>query len=281
MTKQRKSGKRPPVKKAPVRTASSSSPSASASLPALGSRRAWSATARFVAVIVAVACVLFYMNIKDVYEAQTSALAATESTAQVTVERGDAALAFRPVAGAGDTGFIFYPGGKVEYESYAPLMQQLAQRGVFCVLVEMPFELAILEKSAAGVYPADYPDIANWAIGGHDMGGRMAASYAAKNAESLSGLVLLGAYSSKDLTQSGLPVLSITAELDTVVDENRMEKYKENLPEDTVEQTIAGGNHSGFGDYGLQDGDTEATIPAAQQQEQTAQIIADWIAALP
>ena len=86
MTKQRKSGKRPPVKKAPVRTASSSSPSASASLPALGSRRAWSATTRFVAVIVAVACVLFYMNIKDVYEAQTSALAATESTAQVTVE---------------------------------------------------------------------------------------------------------------------------------------------------------------------------------------------------
>ena len=166
MTKQRKSGKRPPVKKAPVRTASSSSPSASASLPALGSRRAWSATTRFGAVIVAVACVLFYMNIKDVYEAQTSALAATESTAQVTVERGDAALAFRPVAGAGDTGFIFYPGGKVEYESYAPLMQQLAQRGVFCVLVEMPFELAILEKSAAGVYPADYPDIANWSSAG-------------------------------------------------------------------------------------------------------------------
>ena len=63
------------------------------------------------------------------------------------------------------------------------------------------------------------------------MGGRMAASYAAKNAESLSGLVLLGAYSSKDLTQSGLPVLSITAELDTVVDENKMERNRENLPE--------------------------------------------------
>ena len=44
---------------------------------------------------------------------------------------------------------------------------------------------------------------------------------------------------------------------------------------------MPGGNHSGFGDYGLQDGDTEATIPAAQQQEQTAQIIADSIAALP
>ena len=281
MTKQRKSGKRPPAKKAPVKASASGSSASSVSLPALGSRRAWSATARFGAVIVAVACVLFYMNIKDVYEAQNSALAATESNSQVTVERGDAALAFRPVEGMGDTGFIFYPGGKVEYEAYAPLMQQMAQRGIFCVLVEMPFELAILEKSAAGVYPADYPEITNWVIGGHDMGGRMAASYAAKNAESLSGLVLLGAYSSKDLTQSCLPVLSITAELDTVVDENKMERNRENLPEDTLEKTIAGGNHSGFGDYGLQEKDTQATITAAQQQEQTAQIIADWIAALP
>ena len=97
----------------------------------------------------------------------------------------------------------------------------------------------------------------------------MAASYAAKTAESLSGLVLLGAYSSKDLTQSGLPVLSITAELDTVVDENKMERNRENLPEDTLEKTIAGGNHSGFGDYGLQEKDTQATITAAQQQART------------
>ena len=141
MTKQRKSGKRPPAKKAPVKASASGSSASSVSLPALGSRRAWSATARFGAVIVAVACVLFYMNIKDVYEAQNSALAATESNSQVTVERGDAALAFRPVEGMGDTGFIFYPGGKVEYEAYAPLMQQMAQRGIFCVLVEMPFEL--------------------------------------------------------------------------------------------------------------------------------------------
>ena len=48
-----------------------------------------------------------------------------------------------------EAGFIFYPGGKVEYTSYEPLMEELASRGILCVLVEMPFQLAILDVNAA------------------------------------------------------------------------------------------------------------------------------------
>ena len=46
-------------------------------------------------------------------------------------------------------GLIFYPGGKVEYTAYLPLMESLAQKGILCVLVRMPFNLAVLDVNAA------------------------------------------------------------------------------------------------------------------------------------
>ena len=46
-------------------------------------------------------------------------------------------------------GFIFYPGGKVEYSAYLPLMLELADRGILCVLTPMPFNLAVLDMNAA------------------------------------------------------------------------------------------------------------------------------------
>jgi len=46
------------------------------------------------------------------------------------------------------TGFIFYPSVKVEYTAYEPLMQACADCGILCVLVEMPFNLAVLDMNA-------------------------------------------------------------------------------------------------------------------------------------
>ena len=45
-----------------------------------------------------------------------------------------------------NAGFIFYPGGFVETQSYAPLMQECAKQGILCVLVKMPFHLAVFNK---------------------------------------------------------------------------------------------------------------------------------------
>lgn len=56
-------------------------------------------------------------------------------------------LAFAPESP--DTGFIFYPGGKVEYTAYIPLMERLASEGILCVLVKMPGHLAVLDRDAA------------------------------------------------------------------------------------------------------------------------------------
>ena len=46
-------------------------------------------------------------------------------------------------------GFIFYPGGKVGYTAYAPLILALAEQDILCVLLEMPFNLAVLDSLAA------------------------------------------------------------------------------------------------------------------------------------
>ena len=60
------------------------------------------------------------------------------------------------------TGIIFYPGGLVEYQAYLPLMEKLARRGAFCILVEMPFDFAFFDKQAAGRFLELYPQIDKW-----------------------------------------------------------------------------------------------------------------------
>ena len=70
----------------------------------------------------------------------------------------------------------------------------------------MPFNLAVLNSNAADKVMSKFNNIENWYIGGHSLGGAMAASYAAKHQDNLKGVVLLAAYPTKELD---IPVLSI------------------------------------------------------------------------
>jgi len=183
------------------------------------------------------------------------------------------------VYGNGDetVGFLFYPGGKVEHTAYEPLMLELASKGVLCVLIEMPFRLAVLDVNAADGVQALYPQVSHWYIGGHSLGGSMAASYYAAHADRLDGLVLLGAYSTADLSKGGYEVLSIFGSEDRVMNAEKYESYKANLPDDFTEIVIAGGCHGYFGMYGEQAGDGTPTIDAEDQIRQTAAYIMDFI----
>ena len=168
-------------------------------------------------------------------------------------------------------GLIFYPGGKVEALAYEPLLKALASEGMFCVLVEMPFNLAVLDMDAADGIPAQYPQIENWYIGGHSLGGSMAASYLSKHAEEYDGLVLLGSYSTADLSQSELSVLSVYGSNDLVMNRDKYQEYRSNLPADFCEIVIDGGCHAYFGMYGPQDGDGIPTITNEEQIDLTTQ----------
>ena len=105
----------------------------------------------------------------------------------------------------------------------------------------------------------------------------MAASYGAKHPEKLQGLILLAAYSTADLTDSGLDVLSIYGSEDGVLNMEKYESNRGNLPEATVEIVIPGGNHARFGSYGPQDGDGKAGISASEQVQHTAGAIAEFV----
>lgn len=206
----------------------------------------------------------------DYYHADEEAIMACQSSDTVTVTYVSGGqhdfVPEKPQAG-----IIFYPGGKVEYTAYAPLMQKLAEEDILCIVPKMPLNLAVLDVDAAEDIMKQYPEITDWYIGGHSLGGSMAASYAADHADELEGLILLAAYSTADLTGSGLEVFSVYGSEDKVLNMEKYEEYRSNLPEDVYELIIEGGNHAGFGSYGAQEGDGEAAISSSEQIEATVE----------
>ena len=207
----------------------------------------------------------FFVYVGDFYKADDAAIAVFEpSGAQgVGVERTDGALVAYP-EGETIAGFIFYPGGKVEYDAYEPLMREIASHGVLCVLVEMPFNLAVFDVSAADRYKNRFPEVSSWYVGGHSLGGSMAASYV-KGSSGYCGLILLAAYSTEDLSDKSISVLSVYGSEDGVLDGKKYNKYKKNLPSGFEEIVIDGGNHAYFGSYGEQAGDGMATLSREEQ----------------
>ena len=233
-------------------------------------------------ILITVVAVLFSacaIYLSDYYHADMKAIEDMEFASELSVESEiweDGTLVFTPEEA--ETGLIFYPGGKVEYLAYQPLMQAFAAEGILCVLVEMPFNLAVLDVDAADGIQEEFPEIEEWYIGGHSLGGSMAASYVADHTDEYEGLVLLASYSTAELADSGLNVISIYGSEDEVLNREKYEKSRNNLSADFTEYVIDGGCHAYFGVYGHQDGDGTPTISNQQQIELTAQQLADWIA---
>ena len=198
------------------------------------------------------------------------ALAALESDEVVTVDM-EPWLIFSPTGTRPTTGFIFYPGGKVDYRSYAPQAREIAEAGYLVIVPEMPLNLAVFSPNAADSILAAYPDIEHWAIGGHSLGGTMAAKYVYDHPNTVGGLVLWASYPAENnsLIDIGQPVTSIWGSRDGVATPDTIAASAQNLPAETIWAEIEGGNHSQFGWYGDQAGDKLATISREQQQAET------------
>lgn len=178
------------------------------------------------------------------------------------------------------TGIIFYPGGLVEYESYFTLLIHCAEKGINCYIAQMPLNFAFMDKKAGEKILALHPEIEHWYMAGHSLGGAVAASFVSEHTEAFDGLILLAAYSTNDLSASGLRVLSIYGSNDKILQMDNYQKNKKNLPsvgKGLTEIIIDGGNHAGFASYGPQEGDGEAEISAEEQQAKTAEEICSWI----
>jgi hypothetical protein len=201
--------------------------------------------------------------------AYPEALTALESDTSVLVEQGQW-LVFKPQTNDPSSGFIFYPGGHVQPQAYAPAARAIAEKGYLVVIAPMPVNLAVFAPNVADDIIAAYPEIECWVIGGHSLGGAMAARYASRNPENIRGLILWASYpaSSDDLSSSDIAVASIYGSEDGLSDVDTVLGSRQLLPPDTTWVLIEGGNHAGFGYYGPQSGDNPRSITLEAQQDQ-------------
>jgi hypothetical protein len=198
------------------------------------------------------------------------AVAALDTDEHVTVVR-DGLIVFRPNEMAPTTGLVFYPGAHVDPVSYAPAMRALAEQGFLVVIAPMPLNLAVLDSDRAADVIAEFQEIRRWAVGGHSLGGAMAAAFVASDPAAVEGLVLWAAYPSSgdDLSAWEGQVTSVSATEDGLATPEDIVRTTPLLPAGTEFVTVDGGNHAQFGWYGEQRGDGVATIGREDQQSQT------------
>lgn len=174
-----------------------------------------------------------------------------------------------------DKALVFYQGAKVEYTAYAELMSQIAEEGMDCFLLELPYNMAILDVNAAESVMNSY-NYDEWYLGGHSLGGVAASTCASKNSEQIDGVLFLASYATKDMSETDLKILSIYGSEDAVLKIDSMEQADSLMPKEFKKECIKGGNHAGFGNYGKQKGDGEASISDEEQKIETVKLIRDF-----
>jgi hypothetical protein len=220
---------------------------------------------------------LFIWSKTSTYPAREVALAALESTGEVTVSQEDW-ISFTP-AESTKLGLVFYPGGLVDPRAYAPVLQMIAAEDVLVVITPMPLNLGILNTGAANAVLAAYPEIEIWILAGHSLGGASAGIYAANNPGQIDALILWDSYppDSADLSAADLAVLSIYGTADGFPNTDNFDDKRGLLPSTTEFIAIEGASHAQFGDYGPQKGDVEPSLSLADQHQQVFEIMLEFI----
>ena len=211
----------------------------------------------------------FGIYVSDYSHSDSTALSYINGSSNVSITHESNGLF---IDGKGnDTALIFYPGAKVEYSAYLPLMNQIASQGVDVYLVQMPFNLAFFGQNSADdiIKNSNY---SHYIMSGHSLGGVAASGYASKH--DVDGLVLLAAYPSEEIDK---PTLSIYGSEDKVLNLKSYNDAKPLIKANFTEHIINGGNHAQFGNYGLQKGDGNAGINSTLQQNETASEIIKFI----
>lgn len=175
---------------------------------------------------------------------------------------------------------IFYPGAFVDPASYSKWAQQMVAGGHTVYIARFPLDLAVLSGNRAQSY-LQQDTASSYVIGGHSLGGVMASRFAKQQTSSrLKGVFFLASYPDAKgrLDQTKLPVLSLTASRDGVLNSQKWLAAKKYLPPATTTfAKFKGGNHAGFGDYGAQKGDRPATISDQAQQKWVAGQLLTWL----
>ncbi len=165
-------------------------------------------------------------------------------------------------------GLVFYPGARVDPRAYLRLLSALAERGTLVVVVKAPFDFALLSTGAAADVLDAHPDVRDWTVGGHSLGGVAASRYAATGDPRVHGLLLWASYPADDLShRTDLDVWSISGEHDGFTTPVDVVDSRKLLPPATRYVQVPGAVHAFFGDYGDQPGDGVPTTSRETAQE--------------
>ena len=215
---------------------------------------------------------LLWANI-GVMAAEPEALAAVRDDPDVTLTDAGGAWILAPASGDSDTGLVFIPGAKVDPLAYAATLVGVVEEGATVVITKPTLNLAFFDFRPLSDFTALVPGIDEWSVGGHSLGGVRACQLA----EGTDGLVLFGSYCANDLSDADLAALSISGSQDGLSTPAKIDEAAHLLPADTIFVVIEGGNHAGFGAYGPQPGDGEATIPDDEINAQITDALAPFL----
>ena len=220
---------------------------------------------------------LFLIWMANSFRAQGFDQSILKSDSTITIEETSRYISFRPNEEQRATGLIFFPGGMVQPEAYAPLATAVARQGHTVFIVKLPFGSAPLESQQNSVMQQSLEimqadaSIPFWVVGGHSRGAAIASRFALSHSDSFDGLLLIGTSHPKeaafDLSNSTLAVTKIYASNDGLASPEEVETNTIYLPEDTTWVRIDGGNHSQFAYVGKLLRDNAATISRERQQE--------------
>lgn len=194
------------------------------------------------------------------------------SDSTISVEQTRDWVTFTRAGSSPITGLILYPGAHVDFRSYAPVAREIARHGYQVTLVRMPANLAVFGLFRADRVMSAYPGIQHWAIGGHSLGGIMAARYAAQHPKTVEGVVLWAAFPVADLSRSNLAGALSYGTNDVGIWVDAVQASLSLLPKGATVEAIAGGGHTGFGDYTTQFAHSNHDISPEQQQADAAEI---------
>ena len=227
-----------------------------------------------IAALLVVAIVGFIIWAESPMRAEAAPLAAAEEA--VTVSETAEGVLLTPDDPSG-TGLVFVAGARDDPLAYAAKFSGLAEAGVTVVIARPILNFAIMEFRGLDTFTSLAPDVDEWFVGGHSLGGVRACQYVADAPDTVAGLVLFGSYCSADISESGEPVLSIGAENDGLSTPAKIEAAAGLLPADAEFVELPGAVHAQFGDYGEQPGDGTPTATDAEVADELTATVLGFI----
>ncbi|WP_062207868.1 alpha/beta hydrolase [Demequina oxidasica] len=244
----------------------------------------WRLALRIVLLVAAIIWVVLMWWLRP-FTAHEPALSAMESNHDVTVTETATQIVMTPTGTPSTLGVFFQPGAKVEARAYAAVLRPLAYWGYTVVIPKQPLGIAFLALPAFDEARPHHPEINQWVVGGHSLGGTVAAMEAdAGDTDAQApavGLMFFASYPAGDISESlTASVLSVSGSQDGLSTPAKIAASRADLPDDAKFTEIEGASHAQFGDYGPQPGDGVPTISNAAARSEIVSAALEWVVAL-